>query len=90
MKYISFLMLNYAYLWEIGMYINLNYICAKLLGPGGGNIAPQTFGRLSSKKSKKPVTWIFLTFPEYVYTLNSNKKNCNVNPDRLAECGFNF
>ena len=40
------------------------------------------------QKLEEPVTWIFLTFLKYVYTLTSKKKNCNLNPDRLVERGF--
>ena len=58
-----------------------------LSGPGGGQYCPQDFLQPLQKKLEEPVTCIFLTFPKYVYTLTSKKKNCIVNPYRHAERG---
>ena len=52
---------------------------------GGQYCPPPDFSQALQQKLEEPVTWIFLTFPKYVYTLTLNKKNYNVNPDRLAE-----
>ena len=43
---------------------------------GGGNIAPPPpdFWQELQQKLEESVTWIFLTFPKYVYTLTSKKK----------------
>ena len=53
----------------------------------GGQYCPPDFWQGLQQKLEEPVTWIFQTFRKYVYTLTSKKKNCNVNPDRLAERG---
>ena len=50
------------------------WVALTLSGPGGRNIAPQTFGRQAlQQKLEKPVTWIFLIIPKYVYTLTPKK-----------------
>ena len=59
-----------------------------LSGPGGGGILPPDFWQALQQKLEEPVTWIFSTFPKYVFTLTSKKKKGYVNPDRLAERGF--
>ena len=41
---------------------------------GGGAIFPPDILQALHQKLEEPVTWFFLTFPKYVYTLTSKKK----------------
>ena len=46
-----------------------------LSGPrGGGQYCPEDLWQALQQKLEKPANWIFLTIPEYVYTLTSKKK----------------
>ena len=45
----------------------------------GGQYCPPDFWWDLQEKLEEPVTWIFLTFPKYVYTLTSKKKNVMLN-----------
>ena len=58
------------------------HFCDTVLTQWGRQYCPPDFWLALQQKQEEPVTWIFLTFTKYVYTLTSKKKKCNVNPDR--------